>query len=94
MEQYALIGLGDAQNVARFFRGETFDVAKRDHRPLVVRQRGDRGLDPRTRLARKQPLFGHAARRRRPVTCVPVVGAEEAVDVDGRSVLVAVGSER
>ena len=67
VEQYTLIGLGKAENVARLLGGQALHVAQRDHGALVLGQRRDRLLDRAPRLAGEQPLLGHASRRGRPV---------------------------
>ena len=66
MEEYALVSLGKPENATRLFRGETLDVAERDHGPLVRGQRRDRGLDPGLRLSGEQALLRDAARGRCP----------------------------
>src|SRR5262249_5724199 len=88
MEQYTLIGLGNAENVARLLRGEALDVTEGDHGTLVLRECGNRLLDHATRLAGEQPLLRNAPRRRDPVAV-----AREPVHVDRGVALVAVGRE-
>src|SRR6266487_5098825 len=70
VQYHPLIGLGDPQNVTRFFSRPTFNVPQRDHLALRGREASDLQSDQVERLAGEHLILRRAPpglRRRRPV---------------------------